>query len=71
MKEIIEYFRTKYPEAVKVTFTVGYHSAHVSVENTVENNGFFYHRTLGGTWIEKVEADTGAEINNEKDLQRG
>ena len=58
MKEIIEYFRMKYPDALKVTFTVGYHTANVSVEKTVENDGIFYNRTLCGAWIERVEADT-------------
>jgi len=53
LKEIAEYFRKKYPKAVKVTFTVGFHNHNLATEETHKDTGLFTTRNLGGEWIEE------------------
>jgi len=52
LNEIAEYIRKKYPKAIQVVLTVGYHGHKVAVEEYHNTTGFFTHRTLDGKWLE-------------------
>jgi len=53
IQEIRKYFCEKYPNAVQVTLSIGFHGVKVAVENyVIQDFSHFSTRTLGGGWIE-------------------
>jgi len=53
LKEIAEYYRKKYPDAIKVSLDITYHGVNETVTNHLfSTETHFTIRNLGGKWVE-------------------